>query len=100
MQHNNHDRNNNFTCHNNSNHDTTRGMATATTQSDNSTGNTTRGATTPPLVFVFAIHRFVLREAVWSMVLLCWDMDKFEIKKQDRSDLSIDHCIRLYIGVI
>jgi hypothetical protein len=31
-------------------------------------------------IVVFTIHGFSLREAIWSVVLLSWDMDKFEAK--------------------
>ena len=33
-------------------------------------------------------------------MLLYWDMDELEVKKQNHGDSVIDHCIRLYIRVI
>ena len=48
MWHNDYDRDDNFTPHDNSDHDTTRGMATVTMQSDDSARDTTRGVTTAP----------------------------------------------------
>jgi hypothetical protein len=48
MRHNDRDRDDNFTPRDNSDRDTTCGMATATTQSDDSARDTTRGTTTAP----------------------------------------------------
>jgi hypothetical protein len=32
-------------------------------------------------IVIFTVCQFMPREAIWSMVLLCWDVDELEVKK-------------------
>jgi len=51
-------------------------------------------------VVIFTFYWFTPRKAIWSVVLFCQNMDKFEVKKQNCSDPAIDRRIGLYVRMV
>jgi hypothetical protein len=51
------------------------------------------------LIFL-AVCGLVPREAVRSLVLVSWDVDKFKIEQEYGGDPSVDGHVGLYIGVV
>ena len=51
------------------------------------------------IFFIFAGDGFASQETVGSLMLVCWNVDKFEVEKEDCCDPPVHGGIWLHVGV-